>query len=225
MVILYSIDLETKPNHMMSCYATSTRTVSDRNLLCCLLLLLLSAPLPCISIVGEEPATSQEASTGQQQRQTQDDANTSSNNPCSLCQGLTLLADKIPDIPNPREDPTITCADMNTFFQQPDFENRGDASILSGLENTTTNNPGTCRADYGFNVYFEACCKASIPQYECEQNIHDIILGDFKINNYNSAVPPIVDYDEKLIVSVFLRYEALESVEVEEGEWVDALLY
>ena len=196
--------------------------ILSRNLLRCfvLMLLLLSAPLLCISIEEEqeqEPTTSQEASTGQQQRQTQDDANTSSNNPCSLCQGLTLLADKIPDIPNPRDFPNATCADMNKYFEQPDFENRGSVSIIPGLENTTTNNPGTCRADVGFNIYFEACCKASIPQYECEQNIHDTILGDFKINNYNSAVPPIIDSDNKLIVSVFLQYEALDHINEEEG--------
>jgi len=155
----------------------------------------------------------------QQQRIIQQDANNNNNNnnnnECSLCQELTLLGDKIP---NPQAS-NATCADMDYYYQSDSFVTTAGGAYSDGSANASisSNTPGTCRSDLGFNFYFDMCCKASIPKYECEQNIHDLILGDNNINNYNTAVPPIVDAENRLIVSVPLQYEALEHIEVEEG--------
>ena len=67
---------------------------------------------------------------------------------------------------------------------------------------------------------------------ECEENIHQQVIQ----NNpkYNTAVPPFVGPNEKLTVSVFLQFEALEHIEIEEGtatifvsivlKWIDPRL-
>ena len=80
------------------------------------------------------------------------------------------------------------------------------------------NHVGTCRADDGYKFHSESCCKASVPKYECEQNIHEFVLGGGNgLSPYNSAVPPINGIDDPLIVSANIVYQALEHIEVEEG--------
>ena len=51
---------------------------------------------------------------------------------------------------------------------------------------------------------------------ECEQNIQQRVVDN---GVYNTAVPPIIgkNNNEKLEVRVFIQYEALEHIEVEEG--------
>lgn len=137
-------------------------------------------------------------------------------NPCSLCQGLTLLADKIPF---PQFDPNATCADANAMFEDPAYVLKGNGRNFVA-PNATINNPGGCRAEPAFNLMFVACCRASIPTFRCEQNVHAYILGDSEYySEYNTVIPPAVgpEPDQKLNVSVFLQYETLEHIEVGEG--------
>lgn len=136
---------------------------------------------------------------------------------CSLCQGLNLLADKEPD---PVQTPNLTCADVDNMFR---FNWTAPTEV-----------PGTCLADGLYNFYSDICCKPSIPRYECEQNVHDLLFGDRAINNYNKAVPPVIDIDEPLDVSVSIIYQALERIDVELGtatvfltitlQWIDPRL-
>jgi len=122
---------------------------------------------------------------------------------CSICQGLPILADKVPD---PDVSPNTTCSDFDYLYR---------FSILPPTYGLTTNIPGTCRSDSGYNRISELCCKASVPKYECEQNIHEFLLGDD--SSYNSAVPPIDSIDNPLNVSVSIIYNALQDVNVEAG--------
>jgi hypothetical protein len=128
------------------------------------------------------------------------------NDDCSLCQGLTLLADKVPD---PINSPGITCSMLDNYYR---FAWTGPST-----PNTTVISQGICRADAGYNFNSELCCMASVPIYECEQNIHKMLLGDNALNPYNSAVPPILSIDQPLNVSVSILYQALEHIDVEEG--------
>jgi len=119
-------------------------------------------------------------------------------NPCSLCQGLDFQADKV--IANPLLS-NITCGEANYLAEnQPE---------------TLGTSYDSCRSSYVFNVAFEACCRPSIPVYECEQNIHN----SFDESDYNTAVPPIVSFDpeDSLNVTVHFTYQALEKIAVEEG--------
>ena len=81
------------------------------------------------------------------------------------------------------------------------------AAILDG-----PNNQASCPRDQ-LDYAFDRCCKASIPQYECETNIQNLLFN----GAYNSAVPPFTDSKNPLVVPVFIQYEALEDIEVEEG--------
>jgi len=134
-------------------------------------------------------------------------------NYCDLCQGLVMLEDV-----NPIQFPNQTCAMLNEGFRDPSFESTGMHP------NSTGNLPGTCRADTMFNAAFEACCEASIPAYECENNVQEYLFGES--SSYKSIVPPIVGNHNKnnqhlhqqLNVSVDIQFDALDSVKVEEGE-------
>lgn len=120
---------------------------------------------------------------------------------CALCPGgLELLADKEPD---PLGNPGATCQIMDDYYKFAWPEAR----------NYTLNDPGTCRSDVGYNFYSDLCCRTSIPRYECEYNIHQLLSN----TPYNTAVPPIVGVDEPLNVSVEFQYQALEHIEVEDG--------
>ena len=122
---------------------------------------------------------------------------------CQLCPGgMTLLADKIPT-------PTsnLTCADLDSYYRY----------LWPEPVNFTVNTAGTCRADIGYNFNSDLCCKASIPRYECEQNIHEFLFGDDALYPYNTAVAPIVSIDEPLTVSVQFTYQALTDIQVEIG--------
>ncbi len=122
-------------------------------------------------------------------------------NYCKLCPGgINILADKTAS-------PGVTCGDMDNYYQYawPD------------PTNITMNTMGTCRADIGYNFHVDLCCKASIPKYECEDSVHELLFGDDALVSYNSAVPPIVSIDEPLNVGVMLTYQALENIEVELG--------
>ena len=144
-------------------------------------------------------------------------------NPCSVCQGLDILADTAPF---PDSLPNTTCEELNFLFENT-VTNETAASILVGIENATHEaalihehahfeiKPETCRADPLFNQVFDRCCRASIPLYQCEENVHDYLFNE---GGYNTAAPPIVNPDEKLHIDVFLEYEALEEIKVEEGE-------
>ncbi len=128
-------------------------------------------------------------------------------NPCSLCQGLDFQADKV--IANPLLS-NITCGEANYLAEnQPE---------------TLGTSYDSCRSSYVFNVAFEACCRPSIPVYECEQNIHN----SFDESDYNTAVPPIVSFDpeDSLNVTVHFTYQALEKIAVEEGkQWIVAISF
>jgi len=136
----------------------------------------------------------------------QDDSNAD----CALCRGLPMPEpDKIVET----KFGNATCSEVNNFFLSE--ANRP----LQG-----------CPSAADFNLYFDLCCKASVPQYECETNIHDLLFG----LDYNSAVPPITDGDNPLKVHAFLQYETVQSIDVGEGtatlfvtlvlEWVDPRL-
>ena len=119
-------------------------------------------------------------------------------NPCSLCQGLTLLEDKIA-LPQMMEN--ATCGELNYLLEnQPEF-----------LEMSYD----SCRGDLVFNMLFESCCRSSVPVYQCEQNVHKYIDE----LDYNTAVPPIVSFDpeDSLNVTVAIIYQALEKLAVAEG--------
>lgn len=120
-------------------------------------------------------------------------------NRCSICQGLTLQSEKIP---RPEWYGNATCGELNKML-----ENQPESWYLTYE---------SCRSDGGLNILFEECCKPSIPMYQCEQNVHNYISNQ----DYNPLVPPIVgnEPDEKLNVNVRLIYQALESLDVEEGE-------
>ena len=123
-------------------------------------------------------------------------------NPCSLCQGLTLLEDKIasPDFLG-----NATCGEANYLL-----ENQPELFQMSY---------DSCRGEFAFNVLFESCCRSSVPVYQCEQNVHKYIDG----LDYDTAVPPIVSFDpeDALNVTVGIQYQALEKLEVEEGRlWI-----
>ena len=74
----------------------------------------------------------------------------------------------------------------------------------------------TCRSDILFNVYFDTCCSASLPLYECEQNVQNAIPSE----TYKPLVPPIAGKKPKqgLEVEILFTYEALEDIDVEKGE-------
>ena len=115
---------------------------------------------------------------------------------CSLCQGIELLSNK-------SASPGVTCADVDLYYQ----------FVWPEPVNYTVTEVGTCRSDLGYNANADLCCRASIPRYDCEQNIQDLIFS----RNYNTAVPPIKSVDEPLIVSITFTYQALEGIDVEEG--------
>lgn len=120
-------------------------------------------------------------------------------NPCSLCQGLAFQPDKV--ITNPLLG-NATCGELNYLAEnQPE---------------TIGTSYDSCRSNYVFNVAFEACCRPSIPVYECEQNIHNY----FDESDYNAAVPPIVSFEpeDSLDVEIHFTYQALEKLAVEEGK-------
>ena len=124
---------------------------------------------------------------------------TDNNNPCSICQGLTLQAEKMP---RPEIFNNATCGEMNAVFEnQPE---------------TMGTTYDSCRGEILFNMLFDDCCRPSIPMYQCEQNVQNYISEQ----DYSTLVPPIVgnEPDEKLYVDVALIYQALENIEVEEGE-------
>jgi len=124
--------------------------------------------------------------------------------PCNLCMGQEILKDKIPGIPLGLEEffPDFlngnqTCAETSLFY-----ENFGPILF-----------PNRCRANEGFNKYFEACCRAPIPTYTCEQNIH----AHMSSLDYDPIVPPIVGPDQPLNVSVALVYQAVTNVDAGDG--------
>mmetsp|Transcript_26926 Transcript_26926/g.63243 ORF Transcript_26926/g.63243 Transcript_26926/m.63243 type:complete len:240 (+) Transcript_26926:105-824(+) len=123
--------------------------------------------------------------------------------PCSLCQGLTLLRDKVPF---PQNDPSVTCSDLEVEF-----------SDRSG-EVTDPNDQHGCRSTGHFVHAFSECCRASIPTFVCEQNVHDHIDQGFgPYGKVNPAVAPIIDPDHPLNVSVYLEFELLEDIDERQG--------
>ena len=135
-------------------------------------------------------------------------------NPCSLCQGLEILEDKIASPLTGNS----TCGELSSSLEyQPE---------AFGFSYDS------CRSDYFFNILFESCCRPSVPLYKCEQNVHNY----FQEQDYNTVVPPIVGFDEedRLNVNVSMIYQALENIDVGEGtatifvtftmEWKDARL-
>ena len=139
----------------------------------------------------------QHANSQERRRQEEDEINDNDiGGDCSLCQGIELLSNK-------SASPGVTCADMDLYYQ----------FVWPEPVNFTVTELGTCRSDLGYNVNADLCCRASIPRYDCEQNIQDLIFSQ----NYNTAVPPIKSVDEPLIVSITFTYQALEGIDVEEG--------
>ena len=125
---------------------------------------------------------------------------------CSLCKGLDILENEIPpNVGKIWEDEfpeliNVTCAIMNEEYM----------ALQTGYVSDT------CRSDPLFNVYFDTCCSASLPLYECEQNVQNAIPSE----RYNPLVPPIVGKkpNQGLEVEILFTYEALEDIDVEKGE-------
>ena len=132
---------------------------------------------------------------------------------CSLCKGLDILENEIP--------PTIGIFDR---FRKQIFEDEFPEliNVTCAIMNEeymalqTGYVSDTCRSDPLFNVYFDTCCSASLPLYECEQNVQNTIPSE----RYNPLVPPIVGKkpNQGLEVEILFTYEALEDVSVEKGE-------
>jgi len=126
-------------------------------------------------------------------RQVQDE-----NGACPLCEGINLLADKVPStrdsgIPDTSPLHNATCAEIDFSYQQQ-----------------------TCSFDLPslYRYFFKHCCEASLPTYQCEKNVHDLILDD---DIYDAAVPPIIRQDVPLDIGVNFVYVFLESIEAEKG--------
>eukprot|EP00531_Pseudo-nitzschia_arenysensis_P001401 CAMPEP_0116120890 /NCGR_PEP_ID=MMETSP0329-20121206/3411_1 /TAXON_ID=697910 /ORGANISM="Pseudo-nitzschia arenysensis, Strain B593" /LENGTH=544 /DNA_ID=CAMNT_0003614679 /DNA_START=177 /DNA_END=1811 /DNA_ORIENTATION=+ len=154
------------------------------------------------SIVETQPVTRSDAMNNLEQllQKQQDERMAQEADYCKLCPGgLTLLDKETKD--------GVSCADIDFYYQY----------LWPEPSNITMNVVGTCRADLGYNINSDFCCKASIPKYECEQNVHELLLGDNSLVPYNTAVAPIVSIDEPLIVSVSITYQALEAIDVELG--------
>ena len=125
---------------------------------------------------------------------------------CSLCKGLDILENEIP--------PTIGKAWEDAF---PEWMNITCAMMNEGyIAMQTGYNSSTCRSDGLFNIYFDTCCSASLPLYECEQNVQNAIPSE----NYSSLVPPITGQkpNQGLEVEILFTYEALEDIDVESGK-------
>ena len=147
------------------------------------------------------------------------DGNGDDDDQCSLCQGVTLLKDHKPEYSLQPKYPNLLMTGIPLNATCSEIE-------ISLRQGQGSQNPSQCRSNAAYNYFFWRCCKTSIPRYECEQNIHEQILGGN--SNYNSAVPPIAskgggdnDDDEygggPLTVYVQLEYEALETIDVEDG--------
>ena len=139
------------------------------------------------------------------------DGNGDDDDQCSLCQGVTLLKDHKPEYSLQPKYPNLlmTGIPMNATCSEIEISLR---------QGQGSQNPSQCRSNAAYNYFFWRCCKTSIPRYECEQNIHEQILGGN--SNYNSAVPPIASKGGgggPLTVYVQLEYEALETIDVEDG--------
>ena len=147
-------------------------------------------------IVAPEPGSS---TRRQQQLQKQEHKRiTQGENYCKLCPGgINILTDKTVS-------PGVTCGDMDDYYRY-------------AWPDPTNSTIGTCRADVGYNFNSDLCCKASIPKYECEQSVHDLLFGDDVLVPYNTAVAPILSIDEPLNVGVMVIYQALENIEVASG--------
>jgi len=109
---------------------------------------------------------------------------------CSMCGGLAMLSDEIAF-------PNQTCADIELAY--------------------ATTNAKCQRAEINFNAAFEACCRPSIPLYQCEAHVHESLFGDD--SDYNCLIPPVVglDPEERLKVKFHITYQAIESIEETEG--------
>ena len=80
-----------------------------------------------------------------------------------------------------------------------------------------TTNAKCQRAEANFNAVFDACCRPSIPLYQCEAHVHESLFGDD--SDYNCLIPPVVglDPEERLKVKFHITYQAIESIEETEG--------
>ena len=140
------------------------------------------------------------------------------NNPCDLCQGMTILNDVGVGHHLVTSDDRWNCADANLFFQNPDF----DPNFFSDtpLETIDIPNPYPCRALPAFNTAFEKCCQPTIPFYDCEANVAESLFGDGgSYGMIQRAIPPIVSGDQKVNVTVWLVYQALEDIDEEAGAY------
>lgn len=123
---------------------------------------------------------------------------------CSICKSSTLLADKIPNI-------------NWDAYQEGLADEVGNLTCLEWQEYAlpTFVLPENCPSDDFVEALFILCCEASLPRYQCEQNIHNQIIANNE--NYNIAVPPVASYGEPLVVSTEVIFEYLENIDVEAG--------
>lgn len=137
-------------------------------------------------------SSSQNSARRKPSRQIQDE-----NGACSLCEGINLMADNVPSthplIPDTNPLYNATCTEIDFSYQQQ-----------------------TCSFDLPslYRYFFKHCCEASLPTYQCEKNVHDLILDD---DIYDAAVPPIIRQDVPLDIGVNFVYVFLESIEAEKG--------
>lgn len=110
---------------------------------------------------------------------------------CSICQGSTLLQDAMPLYTNDELPPNMTCGHFEDVATQIPIEECSSSGVRS---------------------LYNQCCKGRIPRYQCESNIRQTIRED-----YDPAVPPILDEFTPLDVDVHVTYQTVVDIDVQAG--------
>ena len=118
-------------------------------------------------------------------------------NGCTICQGNTLLSNKIPNQNLFPEFAFATCQQWQDVILpeiSPDWED--------------------CASHNWYQMLFVSCCQLALSRFECEQNVHDF-HATFP---YNTAVPPVMSsWDKPLKIKTELVFDWMEKLVVEEG--------
>ena len=123
-------------------------------------------------------------------------ANGSPANGCTICQGNTLLPDKIPN---------------QSLF--PEFTDATCQQWQDVILPEITPNANDCPNHQWYQMLFVSCCQLPISRYQCEQNVHDLHAN----SKYNTRVPPIEGQDAPLDVSTELVFDWVDTLAVEHG--------
>lgn len=123
-------------------------------------------------------------------------ANGSPANGCTICQGNTLLPDKIPNQSLFPEFADATCQQWQDVIL-PEIAPNGD----------------DCPNHQWYQMLFVSCCQLPLSRYQCEQNVHDLHAS----SSYNTRVPPIESQEAPLDVSTELVFDWMDKLVVEQG--------